>query len=511
MKVLFIYFNREFRPRTLLSQSILESTLKNEGHKTALFDTSFYPEFADKCDFNTTGGAYRVVKNLKIKPKKSSAYSDLKKKVEEFKPDIVAFTYYETHTHIQRSLLKFFKTDFPNIKIIAGGPQPCINPEESLREPYIDMVCYGEGENVIKEVCSRLDCGEDISNIKGLWIKQGNGKIVKNGISLLTNLDTLSTPNWDSYDPIQIYGLFNGRAYRMGHVEFNRGCPFNCTYCGSGSIKKAYYDDGQMNYVRHKTPARAVKEYKELKEKYNLEMFYFIDGTFTAMPKRTLEKLAYLYRKEVNLPFIALVHPTTIDERTAELLSIMGCVHVSIGVESGVEEYRERVLDRKMSNKKIIEAITYLQKYGIHVSTYNMIGIPGMDRKHIFKTIRLSRLAKPDSAILSIFIPFPDNKLTNSLIKQGLIDPGKIKVSIGNVSTVEIKDMSKKEIEGLYNTFNLYIKFPEWTFPFIRLLEFSNPITNFIRSFLLKCVQHFSFSPTIKQIDSREISWVYEG
>jgi len=55
--------------------------------------------------------------------------------------------------------------------------------------------------------------------------------------------------------------------------------------------------------------------------------------------------------------------------------------------------------------------------------------------------------------------------------------------------TVEIEDMSKEEIEGLYKTFNLYVKLPEWTFPFIRLLESSNPVTNPIRSLLLKYVQ----------------------
>lgn len=488
MRVLFIYFNGDFRPRTLLSQSILETILKNEGHKTALFDTSFYTEFLSKSDFNIRGGSFKPVKNLKIEPKKTSAYSDLKKKVEQFKPDIIAFTHYETHIQIQKALLEPLKSDFPDIKIIAGGPQPTINPEETLKTPYIDMICYGEGETVIKELCEKLDNGEDISKIKGLWIKQENGEIIRNGIAPLTDLNTLPTPNWDSYDPIQIYGLFQGRAYRMGHVESTRGCPFNCAYCGSGSIRKAYHDDGQMNYVRHKDPKQLVRECKELKEKYNLEMFYFVDGTFTAKPKETLRELAHLYKKHVDLPFIALVHPLTIDKETAELLSLMGCVHVSIGVESGIEEYRERIFNRKMSNERIIEAITHLRECGIHVSSYNIIGVPGMDREHIFETIRLNKLAKPDSSILTIFIPFPDNELTNSLVRKGLIDPDKLEVSIGDVQTVKIKDMGKKEIEGLYNTFNLYIRFPEWTYPFIHLLESSNPVTDSIRSLLLRFV-----------------------
>jgi len=489
MRVLFIYFNNDFRPRTLLSQSILETILKNEGHKTALFDTSFYTEFLDEWVFHSLkAGIHKTAKNLEIKPKKNSAYLDLKKEIEKFKPNLIAFTSYELHVNMHKALLEPLKTDFPDIKIIAGGPRVCINPEKSIKEPYIDMICYGEGETLIKELCAKMEQGKDISKIKGLWIKKGNGEIIRNGIAPLTDVNTLPTQNWDSYNPLQINGLFNGRAYRMGHVEFTRGCPFNCTYCGSGSIKKAYQDDGQKCYTRYKKPAIVVKECKELKEKYNLEMFYFVDGTFTTMPKKTLEELAHLYKKYVNLPFIALVHPLTIDEKTAELLSIMGCIHVSIGVESGIEEYRARVFNRHMSNKKIIEAVHLLRKYGIHVSTYNIIGVPGMDRKHIFETIKLNRLARPNSAIVSVFIPFPNNELTKSLINQGLIDKDKIRVISGTMPTVKIKDMSKEEIDGLYKTFNLYIKFPEWTFPLIRLLEFSNPVTNLIRDLLLKCV-----------------------
>ncbi len=74
MRILFIYFNIEFRPRTLLSQSILEAILKEEGHETDLFDTSFYLEFMDKWSLNTINGwVFKVVENLKIEPKKSSA------------------------------------------------------------------------------------------------------------------------------------------------------------------------------------------------------------------------------------------------------------------------------------------------------------------------------------------------------------------------------------------------------------------------------------------------------
>ena len=175
--------------------------------------------------------------------------------------------------------------------------------------------------------------------------------------------------------------------------------------------------------------------------------------------------------------------------RVAELLGIMGCAHVSIGVESGVQSYREEVLNRKMSNQKIIEATRFLRENNIHVSAYNMIGLPGMDRKHVFETIKLNKAAKPNSTIVSIFIPFPDNELTKTLIEKGLIKTKEIKSHLGTVPNIKIKEMEEKEIIGLFNTFNLYVKAPVFLYPFIRLLERQDRIINFVRKIVYKFVR----------------------
>jgi radical SAM superfamily enzyme YgiQ (UPF0313 family) len=266
----------------------------------------------------------------------------------------------------------------------------------------------------------------------------------------------------------------------MGHVEFTRGCPYNCSYCGSGSIRKSYLDAGTRGYVRHKDPEKFVEECHQLVEKYNLNLFYFVDGTFTAMSHSVLRELSKLYKERVGVPFIALVHPSTIDDEVARLLGEMGCLHVSIGVESGDREYRKNILNRNMSDETIINAIRSLRKNNIHVSSYNMIGIPGMDREHVFKTIELNRKANPNSSIVGIFIPFPDAELTKKLIEMGLLDKDVI-VTTGLYPSVKIKEMSDKEIRGLFNTFNLYIKLPKILWPLIRKLEKDNLITRLIR------------------------------
>lgn len=489
MKVLFIYFNKEYRPRVPFSLALLETIVKNDGHETEVFDTSFYLDFIDPWEFNhLKAGIWKIVDNLSIEPKKNKPYEDLKNKVNTFKPDLIAFSFYATNVEIQRKLLIPLKKDFPEINILAGGVQVCLDPNKSIKESYIDMICYGEGEELIKKVCSKLDRGEDLESIKGLWFKKGN-EIIRNGITDKADINKLPTINLDSYDPIQIFGFYEGHAYRMGHIESTRGCPYNCSYCGSGTLRTAYKNAGDSGYIRHKDPVKLVQECKELKEKYKLEMFYFQDGTFTAKPVKLFEELAPLYKKEVGLPFIALVRPETITKRVAELLGIMGCAHVSIGVESGVQIYREKVLHRRMSNQQIIDAIQNLRNNTIHVSAYNMIGLPGMDRKHVFETIKLNKKAKPNSSIVSIFIPFPDNELTKTLIQKGLIKNTEIKSHLGTVPNVEIKEIREEEIIGLFNTFNLYIKLPGWLYPFIKILESQNYFTNFARKFIYKIIR----------------------
>lgn len=471
------------------SLALLETIVKNDGHMTEVFDTSFYAEFIDPWEFNQLkAGIWKIVDNLSIAPKTGNPYEDLKERVDKFKPDLVAFSFYSTNVEIQRRLLIPFKRDYPQIKVLAGGVQVCLNPEESLKEPYIDMICNGEGEELIKELCRRIDQGDVFKTLKGLWIKDG-AEIIRNGITNTTDVNKLPTISLDSYDPIQIYGLYEGHAYRMGHIESTRGCPYNCSYCGSGTLRSAYRNAGLDGYVRHKEPAKLVQECVELKEKYGLEMFYFQDGTFTAKPLKLFEELAPLYREKVGLPFIALVRPETITERVAELLGVMGCIHASIGVESGVESYRKEVLNREMSNRKIIEATRFLRKNKIHVSAYNMIGLPGMDRKHVFETIKLNKEANPNSSIVSIFIPFPDNELTKTLIRKGLIKSAEIKSHLGSVPNIEIKEMKEDEIMGLFNTFNLYVKAPSIFYPLIRHLEKTNAVTAFIRKLIYKLIR----------------------
>ena len=48
------------------------------------------------------------------------------------------------------------------IPVIFGGIYPTFAPRIVLREPSIDMICEGEGEEMLVELANNLEKGEDI-------------------------------------------------------------------------------------------------------------------------------------------------------------------------------------------------------------------------------------------------------------------------------------------------------------------------------------------------------------
>jgi len=214
-----------------------------------------------------------------------------------------------------------------------------------------------------------------------------------------------------------------------------------------------------------------IEELKYYKKNYGIEFINFVDGTFVAQKESVFEELAPLYKKEINLPFIcdATVHCITI--RKAELLKDMGCVSLSIGLETGNEEYRKKYLDRSMSNEKIIKAFRIAREANLETRSYNIIGLPFQKRKDIFDTIELNRTCGVSSVSLSIFMPYEGTKLREVCISEGLMDPYQEIIGDGTCPIIKNPNLSNEELMGLYNTFALYVLAPREVFPLIKLAE----------------------------------------
>lgn len=487
MKILFIYVNPIGRTTIPPNLSMLIGNLKaKRPYEVALFDTSFY-----KFDFGkpvipaawTMGYFIPAERKVKLLQCNGDVTEDLIAKIGSFAPDLIATSCYSNQRGIVKGMLTRVRREFPHIPVLVGGCYTSFEPNEVIAEPWLDMICVGEGEDALIELCDRIYAKKDYSDVKNIWLKK-DGKIVKNAVRQPVCLDDLGDPDWDIFDPAHIYQPFHGSYFRVGMVEFGRGCPYFCTYCANHKYLELY-KDYKSQYFRHRNPRKFVERLKLLKKKYALEIIYFQEGTFLTMRDEVLEELAELYEKEIGLPCIIITTVPSINDRRLKALSQMKCIYINLGIEEGNPEFREKVLKRKMSNQQIVHAFQLLKKYGIYSAAYNVIGFPHENRADIFKSIELNRQCDPDSVYPQIFYPIEGSELRDLCIKEGFFDPALDSLhtqilSVGQVSILKGLTLSREEIHGLSRTFYLYVRSPKILYPFIRLLEKDTPFSRLV-------------------------------
>jgi len=459
--------------------STLISVLKQDHFENIkLFDTTFYntTDFNDRKQ-NESTGIFKKSDDPTFKYK-SNYEKDLKDLIDSFKPDIIGITIPTFWNH------KFTMEILDNIDyngvIIVGG-KSVINSPNMYTHNKIDGICTGEGEISIVEICNKLEDKLDISDTKGFWFHKLNKR---NGLNRLLDLTELPPLDWSLFDDRQFYKPFDGKIYRYGHVEFSRGCVFKCSYCINEKLQSIF--KGKGKYYRKKEIPQFINELKYLKEKYNIKMFKFWDEDFFSITEKKLEELSIGYR-EINLPFLITGSFAHVTDKKAKLLSEMGCVNASCGIENGNEDFRQEILNRKMTNKQITNGVRLLQKYNIRINALNMIGLPHETRENIFETINLNRELKVEHTNVNILQPWPDTK-----IRQIAIDANFMKPDVEHYdyydTCLTMSDLSKPEIRGLYRTFLLYVKLPKLLWWVIRIAENDNFIGNRIYKLLVKLI-----------------------
>ncbi|MBC8549231.1 MAG: B12-binding domain-containing radical SAM protein [Candidatus Brocadiales bacterium] len=425
MKILFVYPNVEGYGRIPLGMSLIMTILKNAGHTLELFDVTFIVQ--DKNLDNKARESFKTVKSTNTDYLYN--YHTLNEidelfasRIKKFKPDIVAFSIVEDNYRYAHRLLKLTKSLYPGLATIVGGSTPTIAAEVLIKNPYIDYLIKGEAELAMAEFCAAWDKGEDLRLTQGLWYKQ-EGKVYSNQLGPLINLDELPIQDLDFWDDAHFIKPYDGKVYRTGSIEMSRGCPQKCTYCINETLRNTYYESGNK-LIRKKTVINTVREAKYLKEKHNLELFFFCDDNFLALTRKKMEEFKKLWKKEVNTPFwINTTIESVTDWRLAALLEC-GCVGIGIGVESGNEWFRKHVLKRGRGNENhmLLEKFDLIKKYGIRVSSNAMFGFPGETLADMYETIKLIKTINPPASSLFFVAPYIGTPIHLLAKDQGLID-----------------------------------------------------------------------------------------
>lgn len=450
--------------------AILSAVLKEQGHKVGLFDTTFAKpkDYTAMQDAMMAGPAiYKkteyTLEDLVLNDPNIDVVTEFQNKIDEFKPDLLAVS---TMTTNYESAIDTLKKVDARCPVIIGGVHPTISPDEVIAESVIDMLCIGEGEEALAELCRAMEDGRDYTTIKNLWVKN-NGALYKNGVRPFVDLDALPCPDWSMFDARHLFRPFMGEIYTGGFYISSRGCPGACTYCVNLALRNTFKNCGR--YFRYQKPDTTIAHLTELKQKYGATWFKFGDDTFLLQSLRNLQELAERM-EPLNIRFGCSVRPDTVNEQKVKLVKKMGCVAMSIGIETGNEKIRRNVLNRQISNEQIERAFKIVNDHGIRISSFNLIGLPTETRENVFETIAFNQKLNVKSANVYILYPFPGTQINreNDIHYRGR--DNRI-IPMSKASVFNLSAMGIEEIEGLEKTFNLYLSLPKQLWPVVQLAE----------------------------------------
>ena len=480
-RVLFLYPNFPLSNMLLpAGVSILSAYLKEHGIETKLFDTTFYGQQEET--FDEFRSSIHQLKTSKLKAfapaKDTSAMEDFKKLLEEFKPNLLAMSILQDTLPIGIEFAE--EAHRRKIPVLAGGIYPTFSPDDVIQKECIDMVCIGEGEIMLLELCKSMATGKCYEKIPNLWIKKANGDIIKNPLGPLVNVNELPYPDYHLFEPERMFRPMQGKVLRILPIEMHRGCPYQCTFCEDPSLNVLYKAIGE-NYHRAKSPKRLIEEIKYFVEEFDANYIYFNAETFFAMPTKDFNELAQLYPKEVGLPFWLQTRPETITEERVKILKEMNVSNINIGLEHGNEEFRAKVLKRRMSNSRILASLKLLNEANVPVTVNNIMGYPDETRDLIFDTIELNRSIKTASMNAYLYNPYKGTELYDVCKAKGYLPKeGEDQVADISLSTsayayfktiLTMPTISRQELMGLQKTFVLYSKLPRYEFDNIKIAE----------------------------------------
>jgi len=482
-RILFLYPNERGMSTVPPSIATLSQILKNEGHQTGLFDTTFY-KFDDELTIedsdvvNQKALTHRPVldiddDDLHFKKTTRSAVADFYAAINDFEPDLIAVSC--TETTFLRGMMLIDKTRECGIKNIFGGVFPTFAPDLVMKYPNVDMLCVGEGENAIIDLANRISNHEDYSDVTNLWIRQTDGTIKRNSISRPVDINELP--------PITDVGLFGekrfyrpmgGKIRRLLPVETHRGCPYTCAFCNSPAQNRLYGDGDfakGLSFFRKKRMDLVKTEIENHIKKHNVEYIYFWADTFLAWTDKEFDEFIKMY-SHIKIPFWCQTRIETIEEGKFRQMKDVGLDRITFGMEHGNEKFRRDVVKRDYTNEDAIKKIKIVEKLGITFSVNNIIGFPDETRELAFDTIELNRQFNSDNTSCSIFVPFHGTELHEYAVKKGYLDQDTIcAVSNSGESLLKMPQWDKKDITRLRDVFAMYIKFPKHRWPEIKEAE----------------------------------------
>lgn len=293
-------------------------------------------------------------------------------------------------------------------KVVWGGIHTTLDPISVLKRYRNHFVVSGEGELPLLDLIDHLEGRRDLS-----WLaaRRGacfvhNGQFVINkpyfiqDINDLDDLDYEDLPYLERY--LVRYDPFFQQTVTQFQIIVSRGCHWNCRFCINALFRK------HGGHYRSKSIAKIRRESEPLIDSLDIKLVepraedFFID-------KELLDGWAEYAREKgflwcANSRFNYVGQKVLPAKRLLELEE-SGLYNLGMAVEAGCEEIRNKVLNKRVTDAQIDNAIQVLSKnFGrrMTVGTSFIVYFPGDTLDSRIKIIRwMEKIAKSLNCVFS--------------------------------------------------------------------------------------------------------------
>lgn len=304
-----------------------------------------------------------------------------------FNPDLVLMGHSGSTSAqpIIDTITALIKEKLSEVKIIIGGVYPTYHWKEILEEnSQIDYIVCGEGEQVIIDLVRALKDNLDLNSVRGIAFRN-NSEITKTPVA----------PTIKDLEDYRIgWELMKGYNYtywgkrKAVVIQFSRGCPYPCSYCGQSLFWKKW---------RHRDPQKLANEIEMLHKEYGVEVINFADENPATYKKVWQEFLEALIAKNLNLTLVGSLRADNIvrDKDIMHLYKKAGFERFLLGIENYDETVLERI-KKAGSTSMDKEAIQVLRKHNILSMATYVVGFGEETTKDFINSLKQLLHYDPD-------------------------------------------------------------------------------------------------------------------
>lgn len=304
------------------------------------------------------------------------------------------------------------KAALPATTIVYGGVHPTYQWRETLMQcPAIDVVVRGEGERTAVLLAQAIVSHGLLATVPGVAFRQDGRACATRQARPIENLDDYRI-GWELIDFAR-YSYWGGR--RAVVVQFSRGCPYLCSYCGQRGFWRSW---------RHRDPVRLARELAWLHREHGVEVINFADELPTASRDAWLDFLEALIAEDVKLTLVGSTRAGDI-VRDADLLHLYrraGVVRFLLGIESYDEATLQRIR-KDATGREDAEAIRLLRRHGIVSMATFVVGFAAETDRHYWRSLRQLLRYDPDQIQLLYATPHRWTAYFGTVAQREVVQP----------------------------------------------------------------------------------------